>query len=188
MSIYIPAGEKLIIIAKTNVFMFIGGGPYEGIGEFFIRRYNLNLPKNDIHQVHGEPPFQREVFMTVNQETPASRIIAGVTSGDPGGWTSWPPHQHSNDLEEVYCYFNIPKPKFALHLSSRKPGIIEEIYTVSTGDCVIIPEGYHPTVGIPGVSSCYFWVMVAHSHKQRSYELAVTDPNFDTIEKVLKTS
>ncbi|MBN1639696.1 MAG: 5-deoxy-glucuronate isomerase [Anaerolineae bacterium] len=68
--------------------------------------------------------------------------------------------------------------KYALHLSSRIPGAVEAVHPVSTGDCVISPEGYHPTVGMPGVRSRYFWVMVAHSPSSRRYDLAVDDPDY----------
>ena len=43
---------------------------------------------------------------------------------------------------------------------------------------VIVPEGYHPTCGMPGVKSCYFWVMAAQSPESRRYDLAENDPNF----------
>lgn len=178
-SVYLPAGQKNEIQAKSNLVMFFGGAPFENKGEFFVRKYDLNLPLGNIHQIHGKPPYQREVFMTIAQEDPGTRLICGITEGEPGKWTSWPPHQHSKDLEEIYCYFDIPKPKFALHLSSRKPGEIEEVYPVSSGDFVIVPEGYHPTVGMPGVKSCYFWIMAAFSEKSRRYDLAVNDPNFE---------
>jgi len=178
-SFYLPAKHQVSIQAQCNLMMYFGGAPFEGKGDFFVRKYDLALPPGNIHQIHGKPPYQREVFMTLNQEDKGSRLICGITEGEPGQWTSWPPHQHSKDLEEIYCYFDIPKPKFALHLSSRYPGEIEEVYTVSTGDFVIVPEGYHPTVGMPGVKSCYFWIMAALSEKSRRYDLAVNDPNFD---------
>ncbi len=177
-SFYLPGTETLKITAVDDMFMFIGGGPYEGDGEFFVRNYDLSLPLGEIHQIHGKPPYQREVFMTINQETPGSRLICGITESEAGKWTSWPPHQHTKDLEEVYCYFDIPKPAFALHLASRKPGEVEAVHPVSDGDCVVVPEGYHPTVGMPGIKSTYFWVMVAHFGKSRRYDLAVNDPNF----------
>lgn len=177
-SFYIPANKTVTITAETQLIMFFGGAPYEGRGNFFTRKYNLDLPLGSIHQIHGIPPYQREVFMTIAQEDEGSRLICGITEGEPGKWTSWPPHQHSKDLEEIYCYFNIPRPKFAIHLASRLPGKIEEIYTVSTGDFVIIPEGYHPTCGMPGIKSCYFWIMAAHTPESRRYDLAVIDPNF----------
>jgi 5-deoxy-glucuronate isomerase len=177
-SIYLPAKEKLKITAEEDACLYIGGGPYEGIGEFFVREFDSDRPIGNIHQVHGEPPYERDVHIALDENIPASRIISGFTFGEKGKWTSWPPHQHSEDLEEVYCYFDIPEPKYALHLSSRKPGEVEAVHTVSSGDFVAIPEGYHPSVGIPGARSCYFWVMVAHSQESRRYDLAIDDPNF----------
>jgi 5-deoxy-glucuronate isomerase len=177
-SFYLPAKKGLTITAKTDTIIFIGGAVYEERGEFFTRKFDLSCTDDKIRQVHGIPPFRRDVFMTVSQDDKASRLICGITSGDSGMWTSWPPHQHSADLEEVYCYFNLTKPQFALHLCSRYNGIIEFIHPVSTGNCVIIPEGYHPTVGMPGVKSCYFWIMAAHSSESRRYDLAVNDPEF----------
>ncbi len=177
-SFYFPAKAMVTIVAESNLIIFLGGAPCEGKGVFFVRKYDLSIPLGNIHQIHGKLPYRREVFMTISQEDKGSRLICGVTEGEPGQWTSWPPHQHSKDLEEIYCYFDIPKPQFALHLSSRVPGEIEEVYPVSTGDFVIVPEGYHPTVGIPGVKSCYFWIMSAFNENSRRYDLAVNDPNF----------
>jgi len=174
-SLYLPAKDKAVLTAIDEVVIFLGGGPYEGIGSFFIRKFDADLPLGDIHQLHGEPPYQRHVFMTLNEEVPASRMINGFTWGDYGKWTSWPPHQHSADLEEVYCYFDLPSPQFALHLSSRVPRVVEAAHPVSTGDFVVIPEGYHPTVSMPGTRSSYFWIMVAHRQESRSYHLAKAD-------------
>jgi 5-deoxy-glucuronate isomerase len=176
---YLPSGEDITIVARQDCAIYIGGSICEKKGRFFTRKYDLSLPLGEIHQVHGKPPYRREVFMTLAQQDAGSRLICGITRGDPGQWTSWPPHQHTDDLEEVYCYFDIPRPRSAFHLSSRKMGEFEYIHPVSTGDCVIIPEGYHPTCGMPGVSSCYFWVMAAHRPESRRYDLAVNDPNFE---------
>jgi 5-deoxy-glucuronate isomerase len=176
-SFYLPGGQEIEIIAKENCSIFLGGSIYEGKGKFFTRKFDLSLPLGDIHQVHGEPPYEREVFMTIAQQDEGSRLICGITYGEEGKWTSWPPHQHTKDLEEVYCYFDIPSPKSAFHFASRKSGEFEHIHPVSTGDCVIVPEGYHPTCGMPGVKSCYFWVMAAHKPESRRYDLAINDPN-----------
>lgn len=177
-SFYLPAKEKLEIEAREDTSVFIGGSFYEGKGSFFTRKYDLTMPLGDIHQIHGEPPYKREVFMTIAQQDEGSRLICGITVGEEGKWTSWPPHQHSEELEEVYCYFDIPAPQKAFHYASRKAGEFEDIHQVSTGDCVAIPEGYHPTCGMPGVRSAYFWVMAAHKPETRRYDLAVNDPVF----------
>jgi 5-deoxy-glucuronate isomerase len=178
-SFYLPGGLAGKITAHEETVIYIGGATYVDEGEFFIRRYDSSMPLGEIRQIHGEPPYRREVFMTINQEVPGSRLICGLTWGDEGAWTSWPPHQHDKDLEEVYCYFDLPSPKFALHLSYTAPGELASVHQVSSGDCVLIPHGYHPTVAMPGVRSSYFWVMAAHNRASRRYDLAINDPNFD---------
>ena len=178
-SFYLPARESLTISAQQDCVVFIGGSICESKGHFFTRNFDLSLPLGDVHQIHGKPPFKREVFMTVSQQDDASRLICGITIGEAGKWTSWPPHQHTADLEEVYCYFDIPRPSSAFHYASRKMGAFEFIHPVSSGDFVVIPEGYHPTCGMPGVKSCYFWVMAAHKPDSRRYDLAVNDPHFN---------
>lgn len=175
---YLPGGQRARITATTPMTVYLGAGPWEGVGEFFVRTVDLDMPPGPIRQVHGRPPFRRDVFLTLDPGTPASRLITGFTWGDAGAWTSWPPHQHSRDLEEVYAYFDIPRPAFALHLAYRRSGEIERIFPVAGGDFVAIPEGYHPTIAMPGVRSAYFWVMVAHRRASRRYDLAVNDPAF----------
>jgi 5-deoxy-glucuronate isomerase len=174
-SFYLPGGDEAKIQARDAAVLYIGGAEYHGVGTFFVRRYEPDLPLGEIHQIHGQPPYEREVFMTVNQEVDASRLIDGFTWGADGMWTSWPPHQHSADLEEVYCYFDLTPPSFALHLSSREAGTVEAVHPVSTGDFVLVPEGYHPTVSSPGSRSSYFWIMAAHSAESRRYDLAKSD-------------
>lgn len=181
-SFYLPAKDELTIHAKENCIIFIGGSLYEEKGNFYTRKYDPSLPLGRIRQVHGKTPYKRDVFLTVSDQDEASRLICGITIGEPGLWTSWPPHQHTKDLEETYCFFDIPKPQSAFHYSSRKSGEFEFIHPVSSGDCVIIPEGYHPTCGMPGVKSCYFWVMAAHRPEGRRYDLAVDDTAFGTID------
>ena len=176
---YLPSGEQITIRAEADCSVYIGGSICEKKGRFFTRKYDLSLPLGDIHQVHGKPPYRREVIMTLAQQDAGSRLICGITVGDPGKWTSWPPHQHTSDLEEVYCYFGMEHPQHAFHYSSRKSGTFEYVHPVSGGDCVIIPEGYHPTCGMPGVSSSYFWVMAAHKPESRRYDMAVNDPSFE---------
>lgn len=177
-SFYLPGESEVSVTAGQDLFIYIGGARYEGQGRFFTRRCDLTLPLGDLHQIHGRPPYEREVFMTLDESTPATRLITGITWGRTGGWTSWPPHQHEADLEEVYCYFDLAPPQFGIHLSYTKPGAPEAAHFVYTGDCVIAPRGYHPTVAIPGIQNSYFWVMAAKSQKSRRYDLAVPDPSF----------
>ncbi|MGV8982843.1 5-deoxy-glucuronate isomerase [Clostridium sp.] len=180
-SFYIPGDTKIEVTSVENCIFYIGGGIYEGIGKQFFRRFEINMPIGEIHQIHGSGVSEREVFFTLNHQVPASRLICGLTWGGEGAWTSWPPHQHENDLEEVYCYFDMPKPKFGLHLSYLKSG--EEIETVAhiirDGSMILAPRGYHPTVASPGTKNIYFWVLVSLTTKSRRYDLAINDPSYD---------
>ena len=100
---------------------------HEGIGHAFFRSFDLSQPVGDIHQIHGEGIGQREVMMPLSDKDEASRLICGLTWGGEGAWTSWPPHQHEKDLEEVYCYFGMPLPHFGFHISYLKSGEVEDI-------------------------------------------------------------
>lgn len=179
-SFYIPGSTEISIKANEDSVFYIGGAVCEKIGKAFFRKFDKDLPLGGIHQIHGSGVGQREVYFTLNPEVPASRLICGLTWSRNGTWTSWPPHQHERDLEEVYCYCDMNAPKFGLHVSYLKSGEIEDlvVHTVRSGSMVLAPCGYHPTVASPGTCNTYFWILASFSHASRRYDLAVTDPVF----------
>ncbi|NLY44905.1 MAG: 5-deoxy-glucuronate isomerase [Tissierella sp.] len=179
-SFYIPANSSIKITAITECLFYIAGAKYEGIGEPSFRKYDATLPIGDIHQIHGSGTGQREVMFTLSPQDSASRLLAGLTWGGEGAWTSWPPHQHEKDLEEVYCYFDMPAPRFGFHISYLNSGEIQDIvtHTVQSGTMVQAPCGYHPTVASPGTRNTYFWVLAAFRPESRRYDLAILDPVF----------
>lgn len=179
-SLYIPANDSIEITAVCDCVFYIAAALYEGIGVPSFRKYDPMLPIGDIHQVHGSGVGQREVMFTLDPNTQASRLICGLTWGGQGAWTSWPPHQHEKDLEEVYCYFDMPKPKFGFHISYLHSGDPDAMvaHTVYSGTMVEAPAGYHPTVASPAVCNTYLWVLSAFTPVSRSYDLAVLDPNY----------
>jgi 5-deoxy-glucuronate isomerase len=179
-SFYLPAGIRAEIEAETDCIFYIPAALYEGIGVEFFRKYRTGLPEGEIYQVHGKGASRREVFFTVNPEVPASRLICGYAFGGEGSWTSWPPHDHGEHLEEVYCYFDMPAPRLGVHFSYLKSGgILSGVgHVVSDGHVVLIPRGYHPTVALPGGRNTYLWAMASLSHSSRRYDLAVKDPCF----------
>lgn len=175
---YIPGGETVTITALQDCIFYIAGAVCEGHGKPFFRAFDLSQPVGDIHQIHGTGVGRREVMMTLSDQDEASRLICGLTWGGEGAWTSWPPHQHEKDLEEVYCYMDMPLPHFGFHISYLKSGEVEDIvtHTVHSGTFVQAPAGYHPTVASPGTRNAYLWVLGAVRHSSRSYNLAVLDP------------
>lgn len=182
-SFYIPGNTTVTITAKKDCFFYIAGAICEGYGTTFFRKFDITLPIGDMHQIHGEGTGRREVMFTLAPQDKASRLLCGLTWGGEGTWTSWPPHQHENDLEEVYCYFDMPKPHFGFHVSYLKSGDVEEIkaHPVYTGTCVEAPCGYHPTAASPGTKNTYLWVLASFSNAQRRYDLAILDPVRDGL-------
>lgn len=179
-SFYIPANNEIRITAVEDSIFYIAGARYEGIGEPSFRKFDITLPIGDIHQIHGHGVGQREVMFTLAPQTPASSLICGLTWGGQGAWTSWPPHQHENDLEEAYCYFDMDPPKFGFHISYLKSGEVEDIvtHTVQSGSMILAPCGYHPTVASPGTRNAYFWALASFTPSSRRYDLAVLDPAY----------
>lgn len=175
---YLPGATKAVIQAKDDVFMYGGGALYEGVGKVFVHKFDGGLPIGDVRQVHGKPPYKRDVYMTLGPHVPASRLICGLTWSEGGAWSSWPPHQHEKDLEEAYCYFDMDAPHFGMHLSYVESGKPTCAHIVQTGDIVLAPMGYHPTVAAPCNKNCYYWILAAHSLKSRRYDLAVNDPAY----------
>jgi len=177
-SFYIPSNTEVKITANTNSIFYIAGARYKGIGAASFRKFDMTLPIGDIHQIHGNGVGQREVMFTLDPKTPASSLICGLTWSGEGAWTSWPPHQHENDLEEAYCYFDMDAPKFGFHISYLKSGEVEDIvtHTVQSGSMILAPCGYHPTVASPGTRNTYLWVLASFSPESRRYDLAILDP------------
>lgn len=180
-SCYITGNDSLTITALEDCIFYIAGAKCEGIGKAIFRKFDITLPIGDIHQIHGEGVGQREVMFTIAPQDSASKLICGLTWSGEGAWTSWPPHQHENDLEEVYCYFDMPLPKFGFHISYLKSGKVEDIvtHTVHSGTMVQAPCGYHPTVASPGSRNAYLWVLAAFKKESRRYDLAINDPIYD---------
>lgn len=179
-SFYLPAGASATIEAIEDSVFYVGGAVYEGVGEVSLQKWDASQPIGDIHQIHGTGTARREVYFTLPPKTEASRLICGLTWSEQGAWTSWPPHQHEKDLEEVYCYFDMDRPKVGFHFSYMESGGIDDcvVHPVHSGSMVGVPRGYHPTVAGPGSVNAYMWVLAAVRPESRSYDLAVEDPAF----------
>ena len=115
-----------------------------------------------LHFKAGAPPTERMLNILIGKNVEAGRILAGVTFPAPGNWMSWPPHEHSEMLEEAYLYIDMPAPSFGIQLVYTDPRAPELAVVVREGDVVLMPCGYHPGVGAPGGSINFLWMMAAH--------------------------
>jgi 5-deoxy-glucuronate isomerase len=178
-SVYAPFNSEVTIQAFDEpVILYVPAAQSDKEIAPYKTVFDMSIPIGDRKQVHGEGVGRRDVFMTIAPQDPACRIIAGYTWGQEGMWTSWPPHQHEEHLEEVYVYFDMPKDQFGLNLVFNEDLSDFYAHKVESGDLIAMPNGYHPTVATPGVKNTYLWALFAHDPaKDRRYDLAQMHPN-----------
>jgi 5-deoxy-glucuronate isomerase len=127
----------------------------------------------------GGDNTSRTLRILLGKNVQAGRLMAGVTVSDPGHWTSWPPHEHADLAEEMYVYYDMPKEAFAIQMvynDAREP---EHVEVVRSGDAVIMANGYHPNVSVPGHVVRFLWIMAANRETEdRRFGVVNVHPDF----------
>jgi 5-deoxy-glucuronate isomerase len=132
-----------------------------------------------LHLIAGKPPAERDLNVLIGANVDAGRIMAGVTFSTPGNWTSWPPHEHSRMLEEAYLFIDMPSPSFGVQFVYTDPESPELVQVVREGDCVLMPQGYHPNVAAPGGQINFLWMMAAIKEgEDRQYGVVNVQPEY----------
>jgi 5-deoxy-glucuronate isomerase len=132
-----------------------------------------------LHLIAGKPPAERDLNVLIGANVEAGRIMAGVTFSTPGNWTSWPPHEHSKLLEEAYLFIDMPSPSFGVQFVYTDPQRPELVQVVREGDCVLMPQGYHPNVAAPGGQINFLWMMAAiREGEDRLYGVVNVQPEY----------
>jgi 5-deoxy-glucuronate isomerase len=132
-----------------------------------------------LHLIAGQPPAERDLNVLIGANVEAGRIMAGVTFSTPGNWTSWPPHEHSKLLEEAYLFIDMPAPSFGVQFVYTDPQRPELVQVVREGDCVLMPQGYHPNVAAPGGQINFLWMMAAiREGEDRLYGVVNVQPEY----------
>jgi 5-deoxy-glucuronate isomerase len=132
-----------------------------------------------LHLIAGTPPAERDLNVLIGANVEAGRIMAGVTFSTPGNWTSWPPHEHSKLLEEAYLFIDMPSPSFGVQFVYTDPQQPELVQVVREGDCVLMPQGYHPNVAAPGGQINFLWMMAAIKEgEDRLYGVVNVQPEY----------
>ncbi len=130
----------------------------------------------------GGPGSTRTVSMLVTKNVNAGRLLVGITTSDPGNWTSWPPHEHARMLEEMYVYFDMPHPAYGIQLVYNNTDYPELVTVVRDGDAVLMPAGFHPNVSVPGHRISFLWAMAAHREvEDRQYGVVNVQPDFSGV-------
>ena len=109
----------------------------------------------------------------------AGRLMAGVTFSSDGNWTSFPPHEHQNLLEEAYLYIDMPAPQWGIQMVYTNLHEPELVQVVREGDVVLMPQGYHPNVAAPGGQINFLWMMAANREgEDRQFGVVNVQPEY----------
>lgn len=132
-----------------------------------------------LHFVTGGAGNTRDLNIAIGKNVCAGRLLVGFTFSEPGNWTSWPPHEHAQMLEEMYVYFDMPPPAFGIQLVYKDTEYPELVTVVRDGDAVLMPAGYHPNVSVPGHRIAFLWAMAAHREvEDRQFGVVNVQPGF----------
>jgi len=189
-SLYVPRDTGVTVAAGA------GGCDLAEISAPVSDRYPLqfvafaDVRRNPaLHFQTGGDSSRRDLNILIGKNIQAGRILAGVTFSEPGNWTSWPPHEHGATLEEAYLYIDMPEPSWGLQLVYTNPKAPELVVTVREGDCVVMPEGYHPNVAAPGGSINFLWMMAAHREvEDRQFGVVNVQPEYANAGSGLEAS
>jgi len=181
-AIYIPRDSAIEVSTRSTVDFAEFSADVKGKYPLKVVRYGDVAKDPGMKFVAGNPGSRRELNVLIANNVEAGRLIAGFTSSDPGNWTSWPPHEHAKMLEEMYVYFDMPEPAYGLQLVYNDTHYPELVTAVRDGDVVLMPNGYHPNVSVPGHRIAFLWAMAAHREvEDRQFGVVNVQPEFQQI-------
>ena len=161
-AIYIPRGAFVEISTRGQVDLVDFEADVDNDYPVQLVRYSEVEKDPTLKFQTGGEGAKRTLNVLIGKNVQAGRILGGFTRSAPGNWTSWPPHEHAAMLEELYVYYDMPAPAFAIQCVYTKGEEPEFLGVVRDGDAVCIPRGYHPNVAIPGHAINFVWLMAAH--------------------------
>jgi 5-deoxy-glucuronate isomerase len=188
-AIYVPRGRSVEVSTRSEVDLVECSAAVSGDYPLQIVRY-ADVQKNPALKFRaGGAATSRDLNIIIGDNVRAGRILAGFTRSQPGNWTSWPPHEHTALLEEVYVYFDMPPPAFGIQMVYTALDKPEFVNVVHDGDAVLMPAGYHPNVAAPGHSINFIWMMAAHREvEDRLFGVVNVQPGFDQSGSGLEAS
>ena len=188
-ALYVPSDSSVKIDAHDGCDLAEVSAPVEN--QYPLQFVSFAEVRKDpaLHFIAGKPPTERDLNVLLGKNIEAGRIMAGVTFSSDGNWTSWPPHEHQDMLEEAYLYIDMPKPGWGVQFVYTDAEDPELVQVVREGDVVLMPQGYHPNVAAPGGTINFLWMMAANNEgSDRKFGVVNVQPEYDTGSSGLEAS
>jgi 5-deoxy-glucuronate isomerase len=188
-AVYVPRDSNIEVSSDGAFDLAEISSPVEN--KYPLQFVKFEEVRNDsaLHFIAGKPPTERDLNILLGKNVEAGRIMAGVTFSSDGNWTSWPPHEHENMLEEAYLYIDMPAPQWGVQFVYTNAQEPELVQVVHEGDVVIMPQGYHPNVAAPGGSINFLWMMAANRESvDRQFGVVNVQPEYAAAGSGLEAS
>ena len=178
-ALYVPRDAEITVSAPEGCDLAELSAPVDNRYPVQFVSFAQVRENPKLHLIAGQPPAERDLNVLLGANVAAGRIMAGVTFSTPGNWTSWPPHEHGQMLEEAYLYIDMPAPSWGAQFVYTNAAEPEMIQVVREGDCVIMPQGYHPNVAAPGGQINFLWMMAAaREGEDRQFGVVNVQPEY----------
>ncbi len=168
--LYLPWMSQINVQAKGEAVLMRISAPSDRDTTFAHIHFSDVEQDPARHKVFGtlESHTYRHVYMYIDDTFNASRLLMGIGKGGTACWTVWPPHEHGDEKEELYVYFDM-EGGFGIQCiyESLDNPIACEI--VREGDMMAVPRGFHPNVACPGGRIAYLYAMAAREAGQRDF-------------------
>jgi 5-deoxy-glucuronate isomerase len=180
-ALYIPRDSQVEVAAGAEAGCDLAEISAPVANQYPLQKVSFADVQRDpaLHFKTGDAASERELNILIGKNVEAGRLLAGVTFSKPGNWTSWPPHEHAAMLEEAYLYIDMPAPNWGIQMVYTNPQEPELAAVVREGDCVLMPQGFHPNVAAPGSSINFLWMMAANREgEDRQFGVVNVQPEY----------
>jgi 5-deoxy-glucuronate isomerase len=157
-SVYLPPHTAASIEAATDCELALCSAPASGELKAHV------IKPDDVRALtRGEGSNTRYIRNVLAEGDGGAESLFVIEVLTPAGnWSSYPPHKHDRDalpeesyLEETYYHRLKPPQGFAFQRVYTDDRSLDETITVTDGDVVLVPKGYHP-VGAPHGYDLYY--------------------------------
>lgn len=168
--LYVPWKSRITVRSQGESVLMRIGAPSDRDTDFAHIRFADVDSDPGRHKAFGtlEAHTYRDVYMCIDEAFNASRLLAGIGKGGTACWTVWPPHEHGDEKEELYVYFDL-NGGFGIQCIYEALDNPTACEIVREGDMMAVPRGFHPNVGCPGGRIAYLYVMAAREAGQRDF-------------------
>ena len=191
-ALYLPRHTQLTVTAEEAGEFAVTWVPTDEDHDPWLIR-----PEDVSSGIRGGDNVSRQINDLLPPGSPVHRLVLVEVYTPSGNWSSYPPHKHDvhiedadgklieADLEEVYFY-RIDRPEgFAyqrvytdanspLHQAGQP---IDALVRVGHNEAVLVPEGYHPVVSMPGYTTYYLNVLAGSAQSLANQD----DPNYSWV-------